>query len=203
MSHSSVIGAGTTVHGSVTGEGPLEIFGRVEGSVTMTGDVRLSETAQVLGDVAGATISVQGAVQGDLRGREAVLLERGARVVGDLSAPRIGIAEGALVRGTVRTEGEAALGAAKRPMGTPYKAPAFVAKPVAKVEPKPAPAPVPASVPVPLPPPLLRPDPVDDAAAPPAERAPRAKEPERRPPPPVLPSLGKGVKATKKKGRDE
>jgi hypothetical protein len=74
-----------------------------------------------------------------------------------------------------------------------------VAKPVAKVEPKPAP------------PPLLRLEPAveSQAAVEPEPRAvtavsaPRPKEPERRPPPPVLPSLGKGVKATKKKGRDE
>jgi cytoskeletal protein CcmA (bactofilin family) len=197
MSQSSVIGPGTTVHGSVSGEGSLEIFGRVEGSVSMTGDVSLSSSAQVLGDISGTTISVQGTVQGDLRGTEAVLLERGARVVGDLSAPRIGVASGALVRGTVRTEGEPALGAAKRPAATAFKPPAFVAKPVAKVEPKPAPlAPARAELSVVA----------DDEAPPlaaPAVPAPRAKEAERRPPPPVLPSLGKGVKATKKKGRDE
>jgi cytoskeletal protein CcmA (bactofilin family) len=197
MSQSSVIGPGTSVQGNLTGEGSLEIFGRVEGNVTMSGDVSLSAGAQVLGDISAATLRVQGAVRGDLRGSQAVLLERGARVVGDLSAPRIGIASGALVRGSVRTEGEATLGVAKRPLAAGFKPTPFVAKPVAKVEPRVAAAP-------PAPPPLATPEPEADEPA--SERlvAPaRTKEAERRPPPPVLPSLGKGVKATKKKGRDE
>ncbi len=203
MSQSSVIGPGTTVHGSVSGEGSLEIFGRVEGSVSMSGDVSLSGSAQVLGDISGTTISVHGSVQGDLHGTEAVLLERGARVVGDLSAPRIGVANGALVRGTVRTEGDTSPVAPKRAVtATAFKAPAFVAKPVAKVEPKLAPPPL-----APAPVALSRAESAMPATASepsvPVSAAPRPKEAERRPPPPVLPSLGKGVKATKKKGRDD
>ncbi len=190
MSQSSVIGAGTVVRGNLEGEGSLDIFGRVEGDVSMSGDVTVGEGASVRGDIAATRISVQGAVQGDLRGTEAVLLERGAKVVGDLSAPRIGIGAGALVRGAVRTEGEPAPAAHKRATGPGLSAAAkpavFAAKPVAKVEPKPAPA--------------REPEPIAVAAAP--LPRPKEREPERRPPPPVLPSLGKGAKAKKKKGRD-
>ena len=106
-----------------------------------------------------------------------------------MSAPRVGIANGALVRGSVRTEGEPAPAQHKRVVAAPPPAPKaappalksapFVAKPVAKVEP-----------------PVLQPL----AAAAPAVRP---NPPERRPPPPVLPSLGKGAKGKKKKDRDE
>ena len=190
MSQSSIIGAGTVVRGNLEGEGSLEIYGRVDGDVSMTGEVLVGETGAVLGQISAGRISVSGAVQGDLRGTEAVLLERGAKVVGDLSAPRIGIANGALVRGSVRTEGEPALaGTSPRRVAAPAPKPAapalksapFVAKPVAKAEPKPA---------------------VAQALAV-AAPAPRPQEPERRPPPPVLPSLGKGAKGKKKKDRDE
>ena len=200
MSQSSIIGAGTVVRGNVEGDGSLEIFGRVEGDVSMGGDVVVAEAGAVRGNISGEKISVQGAVQGDLHGTDAVLLERGAKVVGDLSAPRIGIANGALVRGTVRTEGEPALQPLKRATATVsgFKSPAFAAKPVAKAEPKHAPA-------------LRDDDEQDDdeedddeqvavAVLPPPR--PREKEVERRPPPPVLPSLGKGAKAKKKKHRD-
>jgi cytoskeletal protein CcmA (bactofilin family) len=206
MSQSSVIGAGTVVHGSVGGEGSLQILGRVEGDVEMSGEVSVGDGGAVRGNVSATKISVHGAVQGDLRGTEAILLERGARVVGDLSAPRIGIGNGALVRGSVRTEGEPALSPNKRAPAAAFKPLAFVAKPVAKVEPKPAPVP---------PPPAAATDDDDDddaedddaedevamAALPPAR--PKEQEPARRPPPPVLPSLGKAAKAKKKKGRDE
>jgi len=46
---------------------------------------------------------VRGAVKGDLVGEHAVVLEDGARVVGDIRAPRVTIAQGALVRGYVQT----------------------------------------------------------------------------------------------------
>ena len=191
MSQSSIIGAGTVVRGNMTGEGSLEIYGRVDGDVSMTGEVLVGETGAVLGQINAGRISVSGAVQGDLHGTEAVLLERGAKVVGDLRAPRIGIANGALVRGSVRTEGEpavaqnkrvAALAPAAKPAPPALKSAPFVAKPVAKAEPKPL---------------------VVAQAVAAAAPAPRPQEPERRPPPPVLPSLGKGAKGKKKKDRDE
>ena len=185
MSQSSVIGAGTAVRGNLEGEGSLDIFGRVDGDVTMSGDVMVGEGGSVRGHIAANKISIQGSVQGDLRGTEAVLLERGAKVVGDLSAPRIGIGSGALVRGSVRTEGEPVFTSANKRAASPGIKPAtFAAKPVAKVEPKAAPAPREA-------------EPIAVAAAP--LPRPKEKEPERRPPPPVLPSLGKGAKAKKKK----
>jgi len=106
----SVIGRGTVVRGNVRGSGSLEILGRVEGDVSVTGEVVLGEESAVRGSVTGSHITVSGAVQGDVRGSEAVLLERGARVVGDLTAPRIGVMTGALVKGVVRTDGEPALG---------------------------------------------------------------------------------------------
>lgn len=188
MSQSSVIGAGTVVRGNLSGEGSLEVYGRVEGDVSLSGEVSVREGAAVLGEIVAAKISVAGAVQGNLRGTEAVLLERGAKVVGDLSAPRIGIANGALVRGSVRTEGEAAPAQNKRVAspGPGLRPATFLAKPVAKVEPKPAA--------------VARAEPAEPPAPPPA---PKEKAPERRPPPPVLPSLGKGAKGKKKKDRDE
>ena len=46
MSASS-ISAGTTVRGNVRGDGDLEVHGRVEGSVAVTGDVLIAESALV------------------------------------------------------------------------------------------------------------------------------------------------------------
>src|SRR5688572_10250864 len=104
MNGSSVIGRQTVVRGNVRGNGSLEILGRVEGDVSVSGELVLAEDSAVKGNVSGTHVTVSGAVQGDVRASEAVLLERGARVIGDLTAPRIGVATGALVRGLVRTD---------------------------------------------------------------------------------------------------
>ncbi len=112
MANPSVIGQDTVIRGNVHGQGSLEIYGRVQGDIRVDGDVVLGERSEIRGSVSGAQIRVSGMVEGDLRGAEAVLVEPGARVAGDMIAPRIGIANGALVRGMVRTEGEPELSSA-------------------------------------------------------------------------------------------
>jgi cytoskeletal protein CcmA (bactofilin family) len=175
MPQGSLLGRSTVVRGNVRGTGALEIHGRVEGDVTVTGELVIGEDGAVKGDVTGGFVTISGAVQGDVRGSEAVMLESGARVVGDLSAPRIGVATGALVRGIVRTEGEPFPGTARRPAAPVVRGPqTFVSRaPLPEAPPRFEPAEEP---------PLLEPKPARDA-----------------PPPPVVPPLAKGARAKKKK----
>jgi hypothetical protein len=105
-----------------------------------------------------------------------VLVERGARVVGDLLAPRIGIADGAVVRGHVKTEGQAAPTTEQRAL------PATSAHTgVERVSPEAA-----ASDTLPR---VV----ASKAAAPSPERV-----AERRPPAPVVPLLSKRARGRKK-----
>jgi len=114
MAYASVIGGSSVIRGNVRGDGSLEILGRVEGDVGITGDLSLGPDAVVVGAVSGARILISGSVEGDVTATEAVVIGETGRVVGDLSAPRIGMSEGALVRGSVRTEGGAAAVAPSR-----------------------------------------------------------------------------------------
>ena len=195
MNGGSVIGRTSVVRGNVRGNGSLEIQGRVEGEVSVTGDLVLGESAGVRGNLSGATITVAGQVQGDVRATDSVIIEAGAKVIGDLLAPRIGVAAGALVKGMVRTDGEAPLSALKRPAVPAMRAPGFGApKPVlAAVRPEPVRA-----APPPAPPLDEEPEPESRPASPPKEAA----KPERQAPPPVVPALAKGAKAKKKKQKD-
>src|SRR5580692_11196141 len=99
----TVIGRTTRVRGRLTGSGDLEVQGFVEGEIAVGGDVTIDPQGMVGASVRGRKLVVRGAVKGDLVGDEAVLLEEGARVVGDIRAPRVAIAQGALVRGYVQT----------------------------------------------------------------------------------------------------
>lgn len=193
MAGASVIGRGTVVRGNVRGEGSLEIQGRVEGDVTVEGEVVLGEEASVRGNVSGAQLSIAGAVQGDLRGSESVLIERGARVVGDLSAPRIGVAPGALVKGNVRTDGEPPLAQAVRRAGglaQPLRSTPVGLSSAAKLTAPMKATPI-AAAPPPAPVATVEQD--DEPEPPKREKA--------EAPPPVVPALGKHAKA-KKKRRD-
>lgn len=114
MAYASVIGSSAVIRGNVRGDTSLEILGRVEGDVGVTGDLALGPGAVVVGAVSGARVIIGGSVEGDVTGTEAVLVAETGRVIGDLAAPRIGMSEGAHVRGGVRTEGGA--GGTSRPV---------------------------------------------------------------------------------------
>ncbi len=184
MPDASVIGRTSVVRGNVRGEGNLEILGRIEGDVSVTGDIVLAESAGVRGNLNGASVTVAGQVQGDIRGSEAVLVESGAKVIGDLLAPRIGVAAGALVKGNVRTEGEAPLVAGRRPAAQGLRSPSFAQKPAPpKLVAVPGPAP-------------------SESEASDKPVAKDKKDGERQAPAPVVPVLAKGAKAKKKKQRE-
>lgn len=182
MAEGSVIGQGTVVRGNVRGDGSVEIYGRVDGDVLVSGDVTLGEQASIRGDVSGARITIGGTVVGEIRGSEAILLERTAQVTGDMTAPRVGIEEGARARGALRTEEPAAQAtgrgehrrAAPRPLEMPRRA--------------------------------ETPSPRGAAASAPEASAPRAAAPppppvqKRQPPAPVVPAF-RGLQARKKKVR--
>ncbi|MGO9834820.1 MAG: bactofilin family protein [Polyangiaceae bacterium] len=182
----TIIGRTTRVRGRLTGAADLEVQGFVEGEITVTGDVTIDATGMVGAGVHGRKLVVRGAVKGDLVGEEAVLLEDGSRVVGDVRAPRVAIAPGALVRGYVQTgqAGGARAAGSRAQAATSSTKTAVQARPaVGAVRPAPKP-----------PAPVVR---VAGASGPAASgRAQGA----RRPPPPIVPALKKARgQMTKKK----
>src|SRR5262245_45674596 len=105
MATANSIGRTTIIRGSVRGDGDLEIQGRVDGNVSVTGELVIGDGALIKSSVSARRVVVRGAIAGDVTAEGSVVLESGARVVGDLGAPQIGIRPGALVRGNVSTGG--------------------------------------------------------------------------------------------------
>jgi hypothetical protein len=122
-----------------------------------------------------------------------VLVERGARVVGDLSAPRIGVAPGALVKGNVRTDGEPPLAQAARRVGSHTQALRSAPVGLSSTAKLAAPA-KPAAQVLPAPPPAT----AEREEEPESEPEPPKRE-KAEAPPPVVPALGKHAKAKKKR----
>jgi cytoskeletal protein CcmA (bactofilin family) len=198
----TIIGRTTRVRGRVTGAVDLEVQGFVEGDIAVGGDVTIDTHAMVGAGVRGRRLLVRGAVKGDLVGDESILLESGARVLGDLRAPRVAIAPGALVRGYVQTGDADAAGAraaraqpAARPAPAPPAARPIAAQPAVRPVHAAPQAAAAATPQVAAPSKVVRP-----AAAPPARAAAGANAGPRRPPPPVVPALrsAKGQIAKKK-----
>ncbi len=190
MTTPSTIGRGTTIRGSVRCDGDLDIHGFVEGSVNVKGELVIAETALIKSDVSGRRVIVRGAVAGNVSADELIVVEPGARIVGDIGAPQIGIRPGGLIRGHVAT-------GAPLPARAPQAATTQAAKsrpgtttpatPATRQGAAPAPAARAATVPAraPTPSPVAKPTPAPAPVRAPAP--PRAPTPTRAPVPTPAP----------------
>ena len=83
----------------------LRIEGQSEGSVRYAGTVVVGPHGSVKGDIHATAIVVDGEVTGDLCATTSLRIGPTARVTGDLQAPRVGVARGARLRGSINTRG--------------------------------------------------------------------------------------------------
>jgi cytoskeletal protein CcmA (bactofilin family) len=186
----TVIGRGARVRGRITGSATLEILGLVDGEILVDGDLTVGDSGMVASDLSGRRVVVRGAVKGNVTGEESVHLEDGAKVVGDVRAPRIAISPGALVRGHVQTAGAGA--SAPRPRAAAAAKPAAPAARPAATSAKPAAVPAARG---------SAPRGAMLAGMNHANHAPAAPPQKKGPPPPIVPVLKKGAKGALAKKR--
>lgn len=97
----TVIGPETRISGEVRGEEDLLVRGRIDGRVQLTQTLTVAEGGVVQADVDVRVLVVSGVVVGNIAASETVRLTETARVIGDITAPRIAIEAGAAYRGRV------------------------------------------------------------------------------------------------------
>ena len=98
-----LIGAGTTVEGSIIFSGGLRVDGRVRGDVIAADDkpgtLVLSEQAQIEGEIRVSHVVINGTVIGPVHASEYVELQPKANVTGDVHYRTLEIQLGAVVQG--------------------------------------------------------------------------------------------------------
>lgn len=97
----TVISAGVVVSGRVEGAEDVEVFGAIKGSVHLDGDLYVDENARLDADIEVTHLLVHGIVVGRVSASGSVELSPTARVVGDITAPRVIVQPGARYRGTI------------------------------------------------------------------------------------------------------
>ena len=95
----SIIASGTMISGDVRSDGTIKIEGEVHGNVQAAQQVLLSRGSRVKGDVQAREAVVGGTVEGMIRAVDRVEIQSTAIVQGDVTTPRIVIAEGGQVNG--------------------------------------------------------------------------------------------------------
>ena len=132
------IGKSVIIKGDLSGSEDLTIEGQVEGKIELRQNVlTIGANGKIKAAVFAKTVIVQGEVQGDITATERIDIRDAGSVDGDLSAPRIAIADGAHFRGSIdmqkqngRAEGKVDVKPAAAPAAP--AAPAASAVPVAR-----------------------------------------------------------------------
>jgi cytoskeletal protein CcmA (bactofilin family) len=95
----SIIGPGTTVTGEITSQGTIRIEGMVAGRVQSEDSIVVHEAGKVRAELIAGQVVISGEVQGNVFAHERLEITGTGRVVGDITSPRISIAEGVLFEG--------------------------------------------------------------------------------------------------------
>ena len=114
----TVVGPAISIRGRIEGEEDLRVEGRVEGSISLTETLYVEPGGVVLAQIEARDVVVSGIVIGDVAAINSVTLNKNAKLVGNISAPRVIIADGASFRGDVVMEGEDLQAARERTRAT-------------------------------------------------------------------------------------
>lgn len=101
----TIVGDGTRIAGQVSVKGTIRIDGVVEGDVHADWVV-VGETGKILGNTHARGMVVGGSVEGNIEATESVELMGRASMTGEIRAPKLSIAEGAVFDGRSRMKGE-------------------------------------------------------------------------------------------------
>ena len=120
------IGKSVVIKGELSGSEDLTIEGQVEGKIELRQNIlTIGPNAKIKAQVFAKAVIIQGEVHGNVMATDKVDIRDAGSVDGDLSAPRVAIADGAHFRGTIDMQRQGAPKLAAAPAET--KAPAPVA----------------------------------------------------------------------------
>ena len=96
----SVLGANCTIEGTLRSNSNVRLDGIFTGTLEISGNVLVGETAKITADINAKNISIAGAVRGNVSGKKVQLLRTG-RIWGDITATALTTEEGAFIDGKI------------------------------------------------------------------------------------------------------
>ena len=101
----STIGQSVVIKGELSAAEDLIIEGQVEGKIELDDNaLAVGLHGRITADVLAKTVIVMGTVKGNITATGTITIRETATVDGELVAPRVGIAEGASVRGQINIQ---------------------------------------------------------------------------------------------------
>jgi cytoskeletal protein CcmA (bactofilin family) len=102
---------GSRVSGHLSFQGAARIDGIVDGEIQCQGPLTIGESAEVKAKITAQLVVIHGKVDGNVSAKEKIELVAPARLIGNIDAPRLIIAEGVVV------DGDCSMGVAKQEGG--------------------------------------------------------------------------------------
>ena len=101
------IGKSITIKGDLTGEEDLVIEGTVEGRVDLPeAQLTVGQSGTIQAEIHAKSIVVVGKVSGNVYGSDRIEIQSTGIVNGDVTAPRLIVAEGAVLNGAIQMNDE-------------------------------------------------------------------------------------------------
>jgi cytoskeletal protein CcmA (bactofilin family) len=98
----ALLSRGVSIKGSVKFLNELLLDGEVEGTIDSTGTLTIGEHARIRGEIRTKSVTVRGAVEGNIFVTERCELHGGCTLRGDIEAPRLTVDENATFCGNAK-----------------------------------------------------------------------------------------------------
>lgn len=98
----AMIGPTVKIKGDVFSDENLIIEGNVEGTVTANShEVKVGKSGHVKADISAKVVQVDGTIQGNISGKEKVIISNTGNVQGNIDSPRVSLEDGAKFKGSI------------------------------------------------------------------------------------------------------
>lgn len=104
MANNTIIGSTIVIDGEITGEEDLIIEGTVKGRIVLKQNLIVEKSGVVEADIETQTVTISGQVTGNIVASDKVEITSGGKMIGDIKAPRVLIADGAIFKGNIDME---------------------------------------------------------------------------------------------------
>ena len=97
----TVLGPTVEIEGEIEGEEDLVIQGRIQGKIVSRRDLTVDSSGKVEASITTKNLAVSGMLTGNVTATDRVEVRKEGKMVGDIKAPRVVIADGAKFKGNI------------------------------------------------------------------------------------------------------
>lgn len=98
----SLIGENIRITGKIEGEGNIRIDGKIKGDIDYNGDVIISETGSINGNISCNNISISGNVDGNVNTKGKLTLLSTGKLIGDIEVSALEIHDNGIFQGSCK-----------------------------------------------------------------------------------------------------